>query len=88
MSTITTLKLSDLPAKQAAALRDKARRLGVTPEQYVKQLITEDLALDNQARERSFAELSLPFERGLAGMSDGELDFLARLTKRQSPRRP
>jgi hypothetical protein len=87
MSAPTTLKLSDLPRAQAAALCEKAERLGVTPERYVKQLIAEDLALDQEAKQKSFKELSVPFQRGLAGMSERELDSLAKPSPRRKPRR-
>jgi hypothetical protein len=45
-STATELRISDLPRRQASALKRKAQRMGLSAGDYVKQLIEDDLALD------------------------------------------
>lgn len=70
----TTLQLKNLPSRKWLAIRRKAEQMGATPEQYLRHLIDEDLALDRQAQSTSLRELGRPFEKALAGVSDAELD--------------
>jgi hypothetical protein len=60
MSSATTLQLKGLGSKAMSEIADKAKRLGLTPEQYIRELVREDLALDRQARTTSLAELMGP----------------------------
>jgi hypothetical protein len=80
------LTVSGLPRAQAGALRKKAKRLGMTPEAYVKELIAEDIELDVIASTQSFAKLAAPFRKALAGLSDNEINVLARPPRRKSKR--
>jgi hypothetical protein len=41
-------------------LASKAKRLGMTPERYVRKLVKEDLALDRKARTTTLSELIGP----------------------------
>lgn len=70
--------VSGLSKSTASALSARARRLGLAVNAYVKQLIAEDIQLDRVVRTKGFAELSLPFQKALAGLSDSDLDALAR----------
>lgn len=70
----SVLKLDKLPARQASALRRRARTLGLTPVDYVKQLIQDDLALDQKARSSSLDELAAPFRKALGDVPETELD--------------
>jgi hypothetical protein len=45
---------------------------------YITDLIAEDIELDRVARNKSFLELAMPFQKALAGLSDSDLDALAR----------
>lgn len=72
-STAIELRISDLPRRQASALTRKARRLGLSAADYVKQLIADDLALDRQAQSTSLEELSAPFRKALKGASEDEI---------------
>lgn len=54
------LRIPPLGKQKMAALTSKARRLGMTPQRYVRQLIDQDLALDRQARTTTFAGLMGP----------------------------
>lgn len=49
-----------LGKRKIAELTAKAKRLGMTPQRYLRQLIEEDLALDRKARNTTFAELMGP----------------------------
>ena len=75
---VTEFTVSGLSKSTASALRTKARRRGLTVDAYIKELIAEDIELDRIARTKTFAELSMPFQKALAGLSDKDLDALAR----------
>jgi replicative DNA helicase len=87
-SMLTELRISDLSKRQAAALKRKARRVGLTAGDYVKQLINDDLALDRRAQSTPLEELAAPFRKALKGASDEEvLQIVAksRLRRRSRP---
>ena len=73
-TTMHFLRVGKLAPRQLSALRRKARRMGLTPQGYVKQLIEQDLALDRKAQGSSLDELAGPFREALQGLSDEELD--------------
>jgi len=60
MSTITGLQLPRLGKQKMAQIASKAKRLGMTPQRYIRQLIEEDLALDEKAKTMSFAQIISP----------------------------
>jgi len=70
------LHLPDLPLRKRSAMKRKIRRLGVTPSLYVRQLIEDDLALDQKARTTSLAELAAPIRNALGSLSEDDLDGL------------
>jgi hypothetical protein len=82
----TNISLSDLPRAQATALQKKAKRLGIPLQEYIKQLISDDLELDNLAASQTLAKLSAPFRKALAGLSDDQLDAIARPARRRAKR--
>ena len=84
-STATDFRISDLPKRQASALKRKAERMGLSPLDYLKQLIEDDLALDEQAQNTSLQELAAPFRKALKGASDEEIARI--VAKARSPRR-
>ena len=79
------LRISDLPKRQASALRRKAERMALSPDEYVKQLIEEDLALDHQAQSTPLEQLAAPFRKALKGAS--EADIAQIVAKTRSSRR-
>lgn len=87
-STLITLRSNDLTSRQLAAVKQKAAKLGVTPKQYVRQLIAEDLEIDRRAREATFEELAAPFREALGGLSEKELDEIVDKARRSQKRRP
>ncbi len=72
-STATQLRISDLPKRQASALKRKAQRMGISAGDYVKQLIADDLALDQKAQSTSLHELAAPFRTALKGATEEEI---------------
>jgi hypothetical protein len=86
MSLSATAIATDLPRAQAAAFRRKAKRLGLTAEEYLKQLIQDDLALDLAAERTSLDELTAPFRKALAGVTNAEIDSIVK-TSRKRPTR-
>ena len=74
MPTTMSLHTGKLPARTASAVRRRAQELGLTPREYLRQLIDEDLAVSEKARVTSLDELAAPFREALAGLSGGELD--------------
>ncbi len=85
--TTTLLRLTDLPARQLTALKRKARRLGITPESYIRQLIEEDLALDEQASRASLDELATPFRKAFQNASEADIDATVNAARRRYGRR-
>jgi len=84
----STLQVQDISTKDIAALRRKAKALGLSTEDYVKQLIQADLALDRKARNSSFAELAAPFRKALIDVDDPTIDrIVARARRRSSSRK-
>jgi hypothetical protein len=75
MSLVATKLLSK---STADALSRKAKRRGMTVDAYVKELIAEDAEVERLARTKSFAELAMPFQKALAGLSESDLDAMAR----------
>ena len=74
----TEFTVSGLSKSMAGTLGTKAKRRGLTVDAYVKELIAEDIELDRVAKTKSFAELAMPFQKALAGLSESDLDGLAR----------
>lgn len=84
-STVTELRISDLPKRQASALKRKAQRMGISVDEYVKQLIEDDLALDQKALSTPFDELAAPFRKAFKGASEREISDI--VAKARSHRR-
>jgi len=76
--------ISGLPKSTASALNRNARRLGVTVEAYVKELIADDIRLDRAAGNKTIAELSTPFQKSLKDLSEKDLDALVRPSLRRT----
>ncbi|HVT81965.1 MAG TPA: hypothetical protein VHM90_15075 [Phycisphaerae bacterium] len=73
MSSITTdIHIRGLARKQFGQITQKAKRLGLTPEKYIKKLVEQDLAISHAARTKSFQELLGPGTE----VDDAELDQL------------
>jgi hypothetical protein len=77
-TTSTVLRVNYLAPRQAAAVKRKAERLGLSVDDYIRQLIEDDLALDRKARTTSLDELATPFRKALKGVSDDEIDRIVK----------
>jgi hypothetical protein len=82
-ATPSSLQLRGLGRQKMRALADKARRLGVTPEQYLRQLVEEDLAIARDARSKTFEQLMGPGRE----VAEDELDELVEQAREEHHRR-
>jgi hypothetical protein len=85
-STAKELLISDLPRRQVSALRRKAQRMGLSADEYVKQLIEDDLALDQKAQSTPLEELAAPFRKALKGASEEEISQIVTKAPSRPPR--
>jgi hypothetical protein len=79
----STLQLKGLGRQVMSALTNKAKRLGMTPERYVKELVQEDLELDRKARTTTLKELMGPGR----DVDEAELDKLVDVARTHHHRR-
>ena len=70
--TTTTIQLKGLGQKALAELASKAKRQGMTPERYLRELVQEDLSLDRKAKTTTLSELMGPGRK----VDEAELDKL------------
>lgn len=84
-STAIDLRISNLPKRQASALKEKAEPMGLSADEYVKQLIEYDLSLDKKAQTTPLDELAAPLRKALKGATDDEIANL--VAKARSGRR-
>jgi hypothetical protein len=57
---IAKLQVRGLGKQKIARLVERAKRLGMSPQGYLKHLVEEDLAISERARSSSFEELLGP----------------------------
>ena len=55
-----TFQVRGLGKRKAEKLVARAKRLGITPQGYLKHLLEEDLAISDRAKTQSFEELLGP----------------------------
>ena len=60
MTTASLDVIKRLPRQTLSQIAGKAKRLGVTPETYIRQLVEDDLRFEQQARSTTLAELMGP----------------------------
>jgi hypothetical protein len=68
----TALQVRGLGKHKMAAIVERAKRLGMTPQGYIKHLVKEDLAISDRAKTSSFAQLLGPGRE----VNEAELDRL------------
>jgi hypothetical protein len=76
-----------LARPKLAALRKKARKLGLSPEAYVRRLIDDDLELDHLAITRSMTELTTPFREAFKHTSEAEIGSLVEAARKRHRRK-
>jgi hypothetical protein len=74
----TSLVVDRVPARQLSALKEKASRLGITLQEYMRQLIADDLETDRIARTTPLSKLAEPFEKAFGGLSDEEINQMVK----------
>jgi hypothetical protein len=82
-ATATTLRVNGLGSRAMNELEHKAKRLGMTPQRYVRELVEKDLALDRKARTTTLAELMGPGR----DVDEPELDRLVEAARTRHHRR-
>jgi hypothetical protein len=88
MSTLSTsLKVPGLDRRQFADLKKKARKLGTTPEAYVRKLIADDLELDHMAATKTLSELAAPIREAFKETSEEEIGRLVESSRTRQSRR-
>jgi hypothetical protein len=84
MAAITgIIHLRGLAKRQIARVAERASRLGMTTEDYLKYLVEEDLAISDEARTTSFGDLMGPGKE----VDERELDRLVEAAKKKHHRR-
>lgn len=84
--------LADLPHKELAGLKRRAKESGMTPPEYLRELLQNDLEMERLARTMTFEQLAAPFRDAMRGVSEEEIDEIvnkarARLRRETKPRR-
>jgi hypothetical protein len=77
-SIAARLELKGLGKQKFTALTAKAKRLGMTPARYLRQLVDDDLELDRQAQATTFSQLmgTTRDQFKESGLTEQELDDL------------
>ena len=60
IASASTLQIKGLGRQKLSQLARKAQKLGTTPEEYVRHLVEEDLAISRDARTKTFAQIIPP----------------------------
>ena len=79
MATATSLRVTGLGKQKMSQIASRAKHLGLTPAEYLRQLVEEDLKLDHIAKTKSFSEILGPGQ----DVDEAELDKLVDRAKRR-----
>jgi len=82
-TTAGILEVRGLGKQKMSELAAQASRLGMTPGQYVKNLVEENLAIAREARTKTFAEIMGTSRE----VDESELDQLVKKAKARYHRR-
>lgn len=77
-TTGTTIRVSGLGRQAIASLKSQAAQQGLSIEDYVKELIENDISIAAMARTKTIDEVLAPVQRQFreSGMTEQELDDL------------
>jgi hypothetical protein len=81
------LRLSPLRKRSMAQLVARAKDIGVTPEEYAKQLVEDGLALQQEAESMSIAQIMGAVRKGAGAVDETEVIKLvgkARTSRRRN----
>jgi hypothetical protein len=78
VAPLKSIEISGLEKGELAALRRVARKLGLSPETYARQLVKDGLALEQRARTTSFDKLYADVQARFdaARVNEKQLDHL------------
>ena len=79
MATATSVRVTGLGKQKMSRIVSRAKQMGLTPAEYIRQLVDEDLKSDHIARTKSFSEVLGPGE----DIDEVELDRLVNRAKRR-----
>jgi hypothetical protein len=82
-----TVQVRNLGQRKLSALRRAAERMGMTPEQYVKDLFEDNLSRIERASRTSFDEAAKPFREAFKGFPEAELDALVNAARKRRHRK-
>ncbi len=82
-STAAILEVRGLGKQKMSELAAQATRLGMTPEQYVKNLVEENLSITREARAKTFAQIMASSRE----VDEVEIDKLVKESKARYHRR-
>ena len=72
------LEVTGLARERLAELAAQAKRLGVTPQNYARELIEEGLAIRREARSKTFDQILAPLRESAGEVNEAELDRLVK----------
>jgi hypothetical protein len=73
-STVTAiLQLPPLTKQSMSLLVARAKRMGVPPEDYARQLVEEGLAFQREAEGKSFADIMGPVRKAAGSVNEAEI---------------
>lgn len=77
------LKATGLSRQEIAEVTTRAKRSGLSPEQYLREVIEDHLAIAREAKVKTLAQLSTHMRRDFArsGMTEAELDSIVERAK-------
>ena len=73
MASTAALRLSPLTKQRMTELVAKAKRLGIEPGDYARQLIEDGLAFQCGAENSSFAQIMAPVREAAGSVDDAEI---------------
>jgi hypothetical protein len=82
-TTKSAIQVKGLGKRKMAAIVERARRLGMTPQRYLRHLLEEDLAISERARTSSFEGLLGPGQSA----DESEIDRLVENARTRHHRR-
>src|SRR5438132_11864425 len=77
-ATTPSLRVAGLRKHEVAEVKAQAKQLGVTLEEYLRDIVQDRLAVAREARAKTFAQLAAPMRRDFerSGMTEADLDAL------------
>jgi hypothetical protein len=75
----TTITLTGLGKKRFEELRTRAKRMGMTPDRYVSELVAQDLAMERKVRTTSIRQIMGPGR----SVDEAELDELVEAAREE-----